>query len=162
MKRKVKDGSAAILERIINNPSLPGFVPERTRFLQFFFFLFSSPLPPSSFFSELAREKLCLAKGFARKPELIDAALQPTRSAGVSNWLSGGTTGTYEDSAAAKKVSARVNVAVRRGKYWHMIYGYKYWRSLVSTAARIVESGCQETPRFLFFPPLLFPSTKFS
>lgn len=46
---------------------------------------------------------------------------------------------------AAKKVSAKGKCCPGRGKYWHMIYGYKYWRSLVSATERIVESGIAGT-----------------
>lgn len=45
----------------------------------------------------------------------------------------------------------------RRDKYWHMIYGYKYWRSLVSAAERIVESEWLEPDVRKYVPALLLP-----
>lgn len=38
-----------------------------------------------------------------------------------------------------------------------MIYGYKYWRSLVSAAERIVESEWLEPDAGKYVPPFLLP-----
>lgn len=56
------------------------------------------------------------------------------------------------EDLAAKKVSVKGKCCrPGRGKYWHMFYGYKYWRSLVSATERIVESGIAAPPLLSLF-----------
>lgn len=70
----------------------------------------------------------------------------------ASNWLNVGATRFGGEESFREGKCCR-----RRDKYWHMIYGYKYWRSLVSAAERIVESEWLEPDVRKYVLALLLP-----
>ena len=130
--------------RIINNPPPPrnahDFLPVSS--ISSLPFLFCTR--NRSLFLQVSCNHFPRGKGCQNVP--IDAHTSPFTSVPLIGWC------YIVEDLAAKKVSVKGKCCrPGRGKYWHMFYGYKYWRSLVSATERIVESGIAAPPLLSLF-----------